>query len=390
MKPGTNALLSSSAGAAASDGEPALEARLPGACTIEQRVDPAGVDDGGAALDADEALAFCDAAWVSAWADALLPQRGWSRPLTWYSGGTPARLVGFCALAVQTVSRLRVSSLGGYYWPFRTLCVRGNDRTAFTNALAAHLSDRPPSMMMRFGPVSSADRAFASFLGALKLRGWHLLQQVGGDVFELALAPDFAAIEGAISSSLLKNARYCRRRMDKQLGGVSIERQVFGAGNETLLNTLAGIESASWVAAQDGETRFIGSANRRFWNALGQAGERASSAVAWVLRCGGEPIAFSAHVETSRTIYIIANGYDDAWKSHSPGAVLSLELIADACARGKQRIDWGQGDSGYKSRWGAMPASHLLDVMAFRPGVAGHAASLAALKLMDGWERVGA
>jgi CelD/BcsL family acetyltransferase involved in cellulose biosynthesis len=80
----------------------------------------------------------------------------------------------------------------------------------------------------------------------------------------------------------------------------------------------------------------------------------------------------SAHIETADMIYIIANSYDEKWKAFSRGSILSFEILTDGCRRGKTRIDWGQGDSGYKSRWGARCGTKsLIQVMFFRPGLLG-------------------
>jgi hypothetical protein len=42
-------------------------------------------------------------------------------------------------------------------------------------------------------------------------------------------------------------------------------------------------------------------------------------------------------------------------------------VISGAIADGRKLIDWGQGDSGYKQRWGAKPGHAMHDLLALPP-----------------------
>lgn len=336
---------------------------------------------------ADEALLFYDDRWLYAWAHAFLPDRGWARPLTVYSVGSGDATLGFIALAQQTVSRLRMRSLAGYYWPFRTMAVRDDDdsRKVFAENVASHFSRVPPATVLRFGPVSSLDKALHELLRSLMENGWTALRHDGGQNFVLDLPEDAATLEKNLGKHLLKNVRYYQRRMEKQLGSLSFERHVLGADSAEVLDAAEAIEAASWVAEKGGDLKFVGAANRQFWISLGLASGQSFHTVIWVLRCDRIPIAFSAHIETPETVYIIANSYDQRSHSHRPGSALSLQLLSDACQRGKKRVDWGQGDSGYKSRWGAAPSSCLFDVMMFRPGIRGRMMHTLAKRFLSEW-----
>lgn len=337
-----------------------------------------------------DAQLFYDDRWLRAWAQAFLPAHGWARPLTVYSARTSDASLGFIAFAQQTIVRLPTRSLAGYYWPFRTVSVRDDDdsRRAFAASIADDFSRHPPATALRFGPVSSSDAGLGELLRALAKHGWTGLRRDGGPVFTLDLPDDAGVLEARVSKALLKNARYCQRRMEREFGGVSFQRHKLDAHADEVLDIVERIERASWVAREGGDLKFSGVANRKFWSALGSSPTPSADAIIWVLRCGEMPVAFSAHVETPETAYIIANGYDERWASHSPGSVLSLELLRDACQRGKKKIDWGQGDSGYKSRWGAVVSASLFDVVMFRPGVRGRILSMVARQFAAGWRLI--
>jgi CelD/BcsL family acetyltransferase involved in cellulose biosynthesis len=83
---------------------------------------------------------------------------------------------------------------------------------------------------------------------------------------------------------------------------------------------------------------------------------------------------------------IVANGYDEAWKASSPGSLLSLDIFRDAIGRGLRLVDWGQGDSGYKQRWGARPGARMMDLILFRPGLVGAIGCKILKKALSGWD----
>jgi CelD/BcsL family acetyltransferase involved in cellulose biosynthesis len=83
---------------------------------------------------------------------------------------------------------------------------------------------------------------------------------------------------------------------------------------------------------------------------------------------------------------IVANGYDEALKASNPGSLLSLDIFRDAIARGMRLVDWGQGDSGYKQRWGAQPGARMVDMILFRPGLVGALGHRLLKKVLSSWE----
>ena len=326
--------------------------------------------------DRTDLFSFYDSAWIQAWDKAFLPSPSWARPVVAYSVASGGSCIGFIAFADQKISGLRIKSMAGYYWPFRTLAVSGDEgaRIAFAQALADHFDKRSPGVVLRFGPVRTDDRTVFELLEELGARGWHMIQRKEGRVFEFDLPRDPGQLEAGLSGSLLKNVKYQRRRLAKLADTVSCERYVLGDNAVELVDVLARVEAASWVAKEGGQVKFIGQSNQRFWEAVGRAHKRNWEPVVWIMRCGRSPIAFSAHIETNDCIHIIANSYDEEWASFSPGSILSHAILTDCCQRGRTHIDWGTGDSasGYKSRWGAKcDAAGLLEVMIFRPGLIG-------------------
>ena len=99
------------------------------------------------------------------------------------------------------------------------------------------------------------------------------------------------------------------------------------------------------------------------------------SLLMWVLYFNNEPVSHCFGLDAGDHRYIIANSYAERAAKHSTGTILVRYMIQDAIDRGLTTINYGQGDSGYKTRWGAKPARQLVDWLALRPGTVGWALS---------------
>lgn len=308
---------------------------------------------------------FVRAHTFTAWEHAYLPGNGWRGPLA------VTRVPGAeIAFARKRAGKLDLWALGGFYWPWRGVAVEPGASEQALARLAAELTMRPCGAMLRMGPVIDGDADTQRFISLLVAQGWRGLKQESGQVFELVLPASMEALQAQVSGSLWKNIAYQRRRLDKQ-ATVTTERYRLTAEQAApLLQRAAMVEQASWVAQQGAEVKLVGAQNQAYWSRLAQP-DGGPEVVLWMLSCGERDIAFSLHLEHGQTMCIVANGYDEAWKASSPGSLLSVDIFRDAITRGMRLVDWGQGDSGYKQRWGAQPGARMMDLILFRPGLVG-------------------
>ena len=325
---------------------------------------------------------FVRAHTCAAWEQTLLPSNGWRGPLA------VVRVAGAeLAFARKRAGKLDVWALGGYYWPWRGVAVEPGAGEHTLAELAAELTRRPCGTVLRMGPLIEGDTDTQRFITLLRARGWRGLKQESGQVFELALPATPGALQGQVSASLWKNIAYLRRRLDK-VGAVTTERHRLSAEQAgPLLQRAAQVEQVSWVAQQGADVKLVGAPNQAYWSSLARHGD-GPEVVLWLLSCGGRDIAFSLHLEHGQTICIVANGYDETWKASSPGSVLSLDIFQDAVGRGVRLVDWGQGDSGYKGRWGALPGARMTNLILFRPGLAGAVGHRMLKTALSGWEEL--
>ncbi|MGJ7915144.1 GNAT family N-acetyltransferase [Massilia sp. LXY-6] len=323
---------------------------------------------------------FVRAHTAAAWEQAYLPGNGWRGPLAVVRA--PGAEVAF---ARKRAGKLDLWALGGYYWPWRGVAVEPGAGEQALAGLAAELTRRPCGAMLRMGPLIDGDTDTQRFITLLRAHGWRGLKQESGQVFELTLPASKEALQAQVSGSLWKNIAYLRRRLDKQ-GAVTTERhRLTGSCAASLLQRAALVEQASWVGQQGKEVKLVGVQNQAYWSRLAQHGD-GPEVVLWLLSCGGREIAFSLHLEHGQTMCIVANGYDEAWKASSPGSLLSLDIFQDAIERGLRLVDWGQGDSGYKQRWGAQPGARMMDLILFRPGLVGAVGYRMLKTALSGWE----
>lgn len=322
---------------------------------------------------------FVRAHTSAAWGHAYLPGNGWRGPLAVVRA--PGAEVTF---ARKRVGKLDLWALGGYYWPWRGVAVEQGAGQQALAGLADELTRRPCGTVLRMGPLIDDDTDTQRFVTLLRARGWRGLKQESGQVFELALPASNVALQAQVSASLWKNIAYLRRRLDKQ-NVVTMERhRLTSERAAALLRRAALVEQTSWVAQQAKEVKLVGAENQAYWSQLAQHGD-GPEVVLWLLSCGERDIAFSLHLEHGKTMCIVANGYDEAWKAYSPGSLLSLDIFQDAIGRGLHLVDWGQGDSGYKQRWGAKPGAWMTDLILFRPGLLGAVGHHVLKTALSGW-----
>ena len=326
--------------------------------------------------------------WLRAWEKAFVDASGWLGPLTLpQSEGEPTGLtIGW---ARQKVGPVPVASVAGWYWPARGVGMLGSALVpAELERLADELHRAVRWLPLRMGPVVSDDVPTQRLLGALKARGFSIWRREVGAVMRIGLASG-CRIEDRASRSLLKNLAYLRRRTAKDLGQVTSERVVLSAGNvATTLNRVAAIETSSWVVGRNADAKFVGERNQVFWTALAAEPSSGWQPVVWILSAGGRDLAFSAHLEHGQCVWIIANSYIEEHAALSPGSLLTEDVIADAIARGVRVIDWGQGDSGYKGRWGAVAAASLHDHLCVAPGLVQSIFDLLAARRLQAWSRL--
>lgn len=336
-----------------------------------------------------KAVGVCQLPLLQAWSDIYLPTGKWKSPILLLAVKRNLSVIAFIPLARQKISFFTIQSLAGFYWPYRSFFITHSHAGSNINQpdLAAIdlLSSHFKHSIMRFGPISNRDKAMNYLFTRLIAGGWVCISRDNGNVYGLDLSVGKDYFMKNVSSSLIKNIEYSKRRLNRDYGTLKIKRYV-NTYEDSLLDTLEFIERKSWVGINGGDVKFSGEKNKQYWRQCAQNANKNVEIVFWVLNVCDEPVAFSAHIEIDSCIYIVANSYVESWKSHSLGSILTYEVIKDAFDRDITLVDWGQGDSGYKQRWGATIISSLSDNLLLKPGVLSHLISKIIVKFSTVWK----
>ena len=315
---------------------------------------------------ANEALPanrFLTWSWFDAWGKHLVPYENWRGPLRYLTAcGPGGTLQAIVPIATQAQPGIAVASLGGLYWPFRAPLFGRSVNAETCEALATTLSGTRSLPAFRCGPVPADDPGVTQLTAALAAKGWRLHRTVLGTTYAVDLPHTWAEMDQRLGKSLRTNIEYYERKLGRE-GRLEI-RCTKGCGNpewNRIVDDLGYIEQRSWQFKERGRLRFCGERNAAYWRDLLVDNQFGQVAVAWVMNFNGEPVSFCFCLDSGDTRYILANNYAESVSRYSTGSVIyKARLGRDAIeSPAIRRVNIGQGDSGYKSRWSAEPAYDL-------------------------------
>ncbi len=298
------------------------------------------------------------------YAAALSAYGGAARTLLVERDGAPVAALPLAGVGPQA---LRLAAVPGCYWPFRSFPVEQRASESVFLALADALAAQVTAL--RVGPVYDDDAAVRGLIGAMRKRGWAVLDRFVADSFLLDMAAERDAGTWPRNSTLRKN-RFHEKHLAEhgRLDWRFLNGAMLAAGG---FDVLAEIEEKSWIAARtDGhDAKFTTSGHGAFWRVAATDPVIGAMLHAALLSVNGAPAAFSFDLNAGTLKYAIANSYDPAFARHSPGKLLYYRNLVAAAGAGITRVDWGAGDSGYKRVIGATQGPAIRDWLLVRPGL---------------------
>lgn len=323
-----------------------------------------------------ESRRFLRPAWYKAWDAAYGDDRNWRRPVRYVPVEDGAGSACVLPLATQRAGPFPFASLCGSYFPSRGIPFCG-DPARLAAACLPVLRNEGAAAGVRLGPVPEDDPLLGALAPELERAGWQLLRRRIGTEFVLENPGGLDAYQSSLSGNRRKKVEYYWRKLH-EAGATELHHFTdAGADWPAILHDIQTVEAASWVA-RTGEPRFLGARNGAYWTRLTADPWFGRAINVWLIHHDGAPVSFALTLDSGGTRYVIANSFDERVARYSTGAKIYQQLIFDAFGRGMKAINIGLGDSGYKSGWGARPASPLIDIIAFAPTLRGRAARLAA------------
>jgi hypothetical protein len=310
-----------------------------------------------------------------AWFTAAGAQR------TLVASGADGRPLAAFPLHPAGPAQLGASAVAGAYWPFRMPLLSERLEPGTLAKILRHPDARSAfGPLWRVGPFYADDAASLRLVEAARLAGWTVLTRRLGHSWVLEIAAAGREEPWPRRSTLRRIGNY--ERQLARLGTISWER-IEGAGwTSSVFDDLATVEAASWVGtATDGKgAKFVNLRNRAMWEAAARDPVLADMMSALILRVDGRPVAFCFDLNVGDLQYSIAGSYAADLAKLKVGKIATYRNIAWAMERGIGRIDWGAGDSGYKSEIGALRGPEIVDCLFVRH-------PLLALLLRSKWER---
>ncbi len=201
-------------------------------------------------------------------------------------------------------------------------------REAMDDLVAALVAE---GRALRFERLPASSAALTSLRALPRWRAAvHVEPTVGHPWIELTEA--WREPGGGMSSRRRSDLRRARRRAE-ELGEVEVEL-LAPAEHEApeLIGEAVAIEARSWKGR--GGSAIAGAPHLlRFFNLYGAAAARRGQLRLQFLRIAGRRVAMQVNLEWKRRAWVLKVGYDEEFKSASPGQLLLAESVADAARR---------------------------------------------------------
>lgn len=307
-----------------------------------------------------ESHRFLRYGWYAA---ALAAYGGRARTLVVAEDEVPMLALPFMAVGP---GMLRMAAVPGCYWPFRSFGLAiGTSEAALKSALGM-LATQVNGL--RIGPAYDGDPALTPLIAAARASGWVAIDRYIGDSWRLDLQPQMGGQPWPRNSTLRKN-RFHEKHLAEH--GALEWRFLEGEDWPQDFALLGAVEGRSWIAVDTdrSDMKFTTNGHLAFWQAAAVDPVLASMFRAALLSVEGMPAAFSFDIDTGALLYAIANSYDPRFAKHSPGKLLYWRNLVAAMGRGARQVDWGAGDSGYKTVIGARADAPIRDWLLLRPGL---------------------
>jgi CelD/BcsL family acetyltransferase involved in cellulose biosynthesis len=256
--------------------------------------------------------------------------------------------------------------MAGPYWPFRSPLLSpelgSGDVAAILRSGGARKALGP---LWRMGPFYRDDAMAAKVVRGAASAGWSVLTRSLGYTYSLDIAAQQTKGPWPRPSTLKRIRNY--ERQLARIGPLSFRRISGEDWSPAILDELAEVEAASWVGGTDRTgAKFVNPRQRAFWEQALADPVVAGMLSAFILRVGERPIAFCFDLNCGDLQYAIAGSFDARFARLKAGKIATYRNIEWAVDRGIRRIDWGAGDSGYKSEIGAEKGSEIIDCLFVR------------------------
>ena len=272
---------------------------------------------------------------------------------------------------------LKILSLAGPYYPFRSILFSSENADDCAKALVDSIHKNNSGKIIRIGPAYEDESAVSRIKQEFLELGWNCYETYIGDNLKIDLPETVSEYRNQLGKKFIKKIERRKRKFDK-LGDVKYIRYS-GCGIDdwkSVIDRCAQVEKRSWLAKdKHAELRIWES--REFWKTYLQSKDASQRVVVWMIMLNGEPVAYSFAIDAGKQRYSCSGHYDEDYKKYGLGIIIDSFMYEDAIESGVRILDMGTGEADYKARWGAVPGSRVIDYIYFPPNLIGHTINFA-------------
>lgn len=185
----------------------------------------------------------------------------------------------------------------------------------------------------------------------------------------------YDALFGALSSRFRNNLRRARKRAEA-MGDVTYHTATSLSECEALFPEFLEVEASGWKGEEGtGSAIVLDDGLRRFYATLMKRFAVHGQCRIDVVRHGSRPIAAAFHLVMDQTVYGLKIGFDESYAEIAPGNLLHWYIFRTACEDPGLKVFNMASDAAWHAQWRPRTAE-LLDIVVFRPGLAGRIASV--------------
>ncbi len=152
-----------------------------------------------------------------------------------------------------------------------------------------------------------------------------------------------------LSPKMRHNITTSRNRLNRA-GEIAVDSYLAGHDIAAAMELCFDISARSWKAAAGSDLG--GKPHRRqFYEAIARDESVRSNLYAWILRLGGNPIAFELMIRSGSMLTGLATDYDQAYRKLSPGVFLRSQVLEKLSELAINRYDLAGQLYGYKLFW---------------------------------------
>ncbi len=324
------------------------------------------------AADLPTGSGFLNLDWYAAWEECYLPIENPGVSVQCISLSDNAdRTIGACPFFIKSYFGLHLFSVAGYYYPFRSFIVAKDSVAQCTKSLVDAIHQKGIASIVRFGPAEEDNPVTQSLFRKFTEQGWKCYRQDRGEQYFISLPEEFEQYKNSLSKKMLGNLRRDTNKLAK-LGSIEFKKfnNLQDDAWSSVIDDCSIIESNSWLdKSSQGKMRIHG--KEAFWKRLLRNESTGKKISIWVMYLDKKPVSFNVAIDTEGYRYGVSSQYDAAFRKYSVGLAMHFHVIEDAINTGIKIFNMGDGDSGYKQRWGAVPGTRLVDYIYFKPNVIG-------------------